>query len=178
MNTTIQALQGLYVKMGGSLTDTYSAIADGAQVGNYTTIPDMIEACTQLAGSGGGGGSSLPSVTSADNGDVLTVVEGAWAKADPPTAETLVVTFTASGGVYSADKTLSEINTAWATNKNIIGYNSETGYTLPLVYCNADAAIFSCVSLTAAQTYTAMSMQITKSSGLIYDQVNVELATT
>ena len=32
---------------------------------------------------GGGGGSSLPSVTSADNGDVLTVVEGEWAKAEP-----------------------------------------------------------------------------------------------
>lgn len=53
MNNTIQALQGLYIKMGGSLTDTYDAIANGVQVGNYTTIPNMIEACTQLAGSGG-----------------------------------------------------------------------------------------------------------------------------
>ena len=32
---------------------------------------------------GGGGGSSLPSVTSDDNGDVLTVVEGEWAKVEP-----------------------------------------------------------------------------------------------
>lgn len=31
----------------------------------------------------GGGGSSLPTVTSDDNGDVLTVVEGAWDKAAP-----------------------------------------------------------------------------------------------
>lgn len=61
MNTTIQALQALYVKLGGSLTDTYATIADGAQVGNYTTIPDMIQACTQKAGSGGGG--SLPDMT-------------------------------------------------------------------------------------------------------------------
>lgn len=30
-----------------------------------------------------GGGSELPAVTSDDNGDVLTVVEGAWAKAVP-----------------------------------------------------------------------------------------------
>lgn len=29
------------------------------------------------------GGSSLPEVSGADNGDVLTVVEGAWAKAVP-----------------------------------------------------------------------------------------------
>ena len=30
-----------------------------------------------------GGGSNLPEVTSDDNGDVLTVVDGAWAKAEP-----------------------------------------------------------------------------------------------
>ena len=30
-----------------------------------------------------GGGNSLPKVTASDNGDVLTVVEGAWAKATP-----------------------------------------------------------------------------------------------
>lgn len=33
---------------------------------------------------GGGGGSSLPDVTAADNGDVLTVVNGAWDKAFGP----------------------------------------------------------------------------------------------
>ena len=32
---------------------------------------------------GSSGGSSLPDVTTNDNGDVLTVVEGAWAKAAP-----------------------------------------------------------------------------------------------
>ena len=30
-----------------------------------------------------GGGSPLPAVTASDNGDVLTVVEGAWAKSSP-----------------------------------------------------------------------------------------------
>lgn len=32
---------------------------------------------------GGGGGSDLPAVSAADNGDVLTVVNGAWDKAAP-----------------------------------------------------------------------------------------------
>ena len=32
---------------------------------------------------GGGGGSSLPPVTEDDNGDVLSVVDGAWAKSEP-----------------------------------------------------------------------------------------------
>lgn len=35
------------------------------------------------SGSGGGSGSGLPAVTVADNGDVLTVVNGAWDKAAP-----------------------------------------------------------------------------------------------
>lgn len=58
MNTNIQALQALYVKLGGSLTDTYSDIANGFPVSDYTVIPDMIEAVSKVANSGGGGGDS------------------------------------------------------------------------------------------------------------------------
>lgn len=39
----------------------------------------------------GGGGGGLPEVTSDDNGDVLTVVEGAWAKAEPHGDEAVVL---------------------------------------------------------------------------------------
>lgn len=80
MNTTVEALKELYVKLGGSLTDTYSGIANGVQVGNYATIPDLIQACTQKVTSGEEA-SSLPSVTADDNGKVLTVVDGEWAAA-------------------------------------------------------------------------------------------------
>lgn len=173
MNTTVQALRSLYLKLGGSLTDTYTDIANGIAVVDYATIPDMVDAVTKKAG---GGGTSLPSVSSSDNGDVLTVVNGAWAKSAPASSEAMLVTFTASDGTYSADKTLAEINTEWGNSKNIIGYNSETGYVLPCVLCNSDVAIFSATALTAASTYTAMSMQVTASSGLVYEQANVELA--
>lgn len=204
MNTTVQALKALYVKIGGSLTDTYDDIADGAAVSDYATIPDMVEAISQKAQSGGG--SSLPSVSATDNGDVLTVVNGTWSKAPVPAelpettssdngdvlkvvngewekaAESatsgMIVTFTASGGTYSADKTLSEITEAFTSTKNVIGYNSETGYVLPCVLANSEVAIFSATVLTAASTYTAMSMQVTASSGLIYEQANVELASS
>lgn len=49
MNTTVQALQALYVKLGGSLTDTYDNIADGATVADYATIPDMVDAIAQIS---------------------------------------------------------------------------------------------------------------------------------
>lgn len=82
MNTTVIALQNLYVALGGSLTDTYEDIADGIAVSNYVVIPDMINAMSKLTI--GGRGASLPTVTASDNGDVLTVVDGAWNKADVP----------------------------------------------------------------------------------------------
>ena len=52
---TIQALQALYVKLGGDLTDTYEGIAGGVPVSDYVLIPDMIAACAQIAEPGGGG---------------------------------------------------------------------------------------------------------------------------
>lgn len=80
MSTTVDALKGLYVALGGQLTDTYSDIAGGIAVSNYVLIPDCIQAIAQKVPTGSG--ASLPAVTAADNGDVLTVVDGAWAKAE------------------------------------------------------------------------------------------------
>ena len=121
MNTTVQALQDLYVKLGGNLTDTYDTIADGAAVGNYVTIPDMIEACTQIAGSGGG--SSLPAVTSADNGSVLTVVNGDWDKAGA-TSPIEVIEFTVSESGISTVKTAGEIKALVDSGKYLVGVAS------------------------------------------------------
>lgn len=70
MINTIAALQGLYVALGGDISD----------VANINTIPDMLEAVASVAGGAGG---VLPAVTSEDNGDILGVVKGAWAKRDP-----------------------------------------------------------------------------------------------
>ena len=44
MNTTVNALQAVYVKIGGELTDTYGAIADGAAVGDYSLTTDVLKA--------------------------------------------------------------------------------------------------------------------------------------
>ena len=53
MNTTVQALQNLYVAKGGNLTDTYDNIASGAPVSDYVVIPDVIMALAMLEGGEG-----------------------------------------------------------------------------------------------------------------------------
>ena len=74
MNTTVEALKGLYVALGGQLTDTYADIAGGIAVSDYVLIPDCIQAITQKVT-----GAELPAVTAEDDGKVLKVVDGAWA---------------------------------------------------------------------------------------------------
>lgn len=72
MDNTITALQALYAALGGTPAD----------VANITTIPEMINAiATHVAA---GGAAELPTVSSSDNGKVLTVVSGKWAKAALP----------------------------------------------------------------------------------------------
>lgn len=72
MDTTVTALKALYAALGGS-ADT---------VANITLIPDMINAIAAYVAAGGA--AELPTVSATNNGQVLTVVEGAWAAADLP----------------------------------------------------------------------------------------------
>lgn len=73
---------------------------------------------------GGGGGSSLPTVTSDDNGDVLQVIEGAWAKGPAPAADNdFLVNFTLSLGQTPSvisETTFAQIKAAYDQGKNII----------------------------------------------------------
>lgn len=66
--TTVEALKDVYVELGGNIAD----------VADIQTDADMIEALKTLVGST----IELPPVTSADNGDILKVVNGAWDKAE------------------------------------------------------------------------------------------------
>lgn len=104
MTTTVEALKEIYVSLGGELTDTYDDIAGGIAVGDYVTIPDVSNAIAQRAASAG---IELPSVTSSDNGKVLSVVSGKWNKADAP-KELPTVTASDNGDV------LTVVEGAWA----------------------------------------------------------------
>lgn len=101
MDTTVKALQNLYVAMGGTLSN----------VQNIVLIPDMINAIATLVTSGAT--SELPAVKNTDNGSVLTVVSGKWAKAAVPT-ELPAVSATENG------KVLKVIDGAWAVGTDNI----------------------------------------------------------
>lgn len=94
MINTIEALQGLYVALGGEMSD----------VENITTIPEMLTAISTVAQAAA---SELPAVKSTDNNKLLTVVNGKWDKADAPT-ELPAVTSDDNGNV------LSVVEGAWA----------------------------------------------------------------
>ena len=102
--TTVEALKGLYVAMGGNLTDYYSDVASGIAVGDYVLIPDCIQAITNIISAIG---IELPTVTAEDDGSVLTVVSGKWAKASVP-KELPTVDATDNGSV------LKVVDGAWA----------------------------------------------------------------
>ena len=69
--------------------ETYLAAAAGESVSTPEPITREEQYLAAIAE--GGGGSDLPSVTAADNGKVLGVVDGAWDKTDK---SPLVVTYT------------------------------------------------------------------------------------
>lgn len=85
---------------------------------------------------GGGGGSALPDVTSADNGKVLGVVDGAWSKMDTGggggSVEPLIVHITPNeNNKLAMDKTAITIYNAFISGLPIIFYSSilENGIT-------------------------------------------------
>lgn len=95
MAPIITALQSVYTALGGN----------AATVAEMNTTPELIAAiATQLSDYQGG---ELPTVTASDNGEVLTVVDGAWAGAALP-AELPAVNADDNG------KVLKVVNGAWA----------------------------------------------------------------
>ena len=72
MNNTVEALRAVYVALGG----------DSADVADIVTTPELITMIATLISSGAT--AELPTVTTANNGEVLTVVSGEWKAAALP----------------------------------------------------------------------------------------------
>ena len=106
MTTTVEALKAVYTALGGDMADTYDDIASGATVGNYSVIPDVVNAIAKIATP-----SSLPTVAAADEGKVLTVNAGKWVAAAVP-FELPTVSATDNGSV------LKVIDGAWGIGED------------------------------------------------------------
>lgn len=72
MENITEALKNLYVAFGGDADDIEKA----------ENIADAVNMLASYISEGGA--AELPTVTSADNGKVLTVVSGKWEKANLP----------------------------------------------------------------------------------------------
>lgn len=70
MDNNITALQALYVALGGDADD----------VAELNTIPEMINAIATVVPASS---ALLPTVTAANDGDILKVVDGEWAAVTP-----------------------------------------------------------------------------------------------
>ena len=120
--TTVEELRTLYVKLGGSIEDVAGLQTDAELIDK---IEDIYEA-----------GASLPEVTSEDNGDVLTVVDGAWSKAAAPDAGGVVWfngTISSTTFTLGDNKHLSDIKAALDAGKVVMindGGNNEYCYTV------------------------------------------------
>lgn len=132
-NLNVEGLKEIYVALGGNLDD----------VENITTIPNML---SEIAVYAQAAAAELPAVKTADNGKLLTVVSGKWAKAEAPTelpavtgadnnkvltvvngtwdkaaasggAEFFTITATETNDGFTLDKTYAEIETAFTAGK-------------------------------------------------------------
>lgn len=104
------------------------ATKQGWVIGDTAFIPDD-----------GGSSGGLPEVTSADNGKVLTVVNGDWGVADAGGGDVLVVHITTDDG-YAVDKTFTEISNAVSAGKAV--FAQVNGETFLMAYFNAGFVIF------------------------------------
>lgn len=93
--TTPEALRDLYTALGGSSAD----------VANLSVTPELISALATAAATIAA--ATLPTVSSTNNGSVLTVVNGKW-EAATPASQLPAVTATNNGQV------LTVVSGAWA----------------------------------------------------------------
>lgn len=129
MINTVESLRGLYVALGGNITE----------VANLTTIPELL---TEISTVAQAAATELPAVKSQDNGKVLTVVNSKWQKADAyslPTASSSTLGgvkvgdgLSISNGKLSADKKKTQMNN-WINGmiSESQGVCSFTSFTAP-----------------------------------------------
>lgn len=106
----IEAVAAIAEKLGATVTSTGNRLADNLEAISKSDI----------------GGSGLPDPSEATAGDVLTVVDGAWAPAAPSGGGPLVVNvdyeYHETYETYTCDKTFAEIYAAGSAGSAVFVY--------------------------------------------------------
>lgn len=119
MDKNIQeALKWIYASLGGDISDL-AAVDDITVILNAIAKLDTVQKIKSAT--------ELPSVTDDDDGDVLTVVEGAWAKAAPGGGSDLPAD-PSTDGTYTLQNTVSSGSgtLAWGAGNIIVVHDNET----------------------------------------------------
>ena len=117
-----------------AFTDREKQILMGVTIDPLTDGEQVLKHHMRDIGEGRGAG--VPPVTTADNGKVAKVENGAWAAVDAK----LVVTITEVSGRYTADKTIDEILAADAAGIAVEAVMPQN-YRLKLVYVDSTAKV-------------------------------------
>lgn len=138
------ALSKLYLKLGGNPQD----IRENKSITDY--IDDLGDVLQSLA--------ELPGVSSSDNGKVLKVINGTWAKGDVPNRnEALVIniSFDDDTEEYASDKTIGEIYQAFFENKILYAKYDNTYYMLATAVSSSTHIIFTFTSFPIPETVSS-----------------------
>lgn len=109
MNDNVLALKALYAALGGEAS---AVVGINTNAGMIAAIAAIAEPSTKL-----------PTVSATDNGDVLTVVEGAWAKATPSSGDSSVI---CKGGVIATLDAQTGAGTVTLNDETVAGESAAT----------------------------------------------------
>lgn len=158
--TNVDALKALYVALGGDADD----------VAEVDQIAEMITALQSVVPTGSG----LPEVTAEDNGDILSVVDGEWAKAKPDdTMKVIFATSSNSESKITFEMTGAQLVTYIENHPNVVVSTAEKVSSTKYYYNynltgrnSSDGIRFTCVFRNNMDSGTAIRTFFITNSGL------------
>lgn len=148
MKTIVKALKAIYVAFGGQA----SAVA------GLKTTSEVLDALKNVVTCG-----NLPTAGVEDNGKILKVIEGAWAKATV-TDKLFVVTYTETSDVWACDKTVAQIQSAIANGYAVVSYALRTGGAVQMFEISRIATVETTTTITLTNV-------IKSGTNLVYTEI-------